>query len=183
MIRLAYEVGKYRKALADTVREGDTVLELGPHNGVSTRGYLEKAGKIVLVDKGRDCEDDLEKLAGENDNITFIREDARGFPGILKTLEHVESCHVFAIDLGGGRFPDTVFKVWATWSGVFKPRDTVIRNRGLIEFIEKAEITDTVDINVPDSGWLLEYGRATPYKLKKQLEEFSRYLDINEPLE
>ena len=183
MIGLAYDVKEYRRQLEKIVKPGDTVLEIGPHKGLSTKSYAKTAGKTILVDKGTDCLNELEKLQEENQNIHFICSDARGFDAIKLVLQEINQCDVFALDMGGGRYPDTVFKVWATWSGVFKPRDSIIRNRGLIELIKKAQLLDDTPVLNQDSGWLTDYGRSTPYKLKKQIEEFKYWIDIDEPLE
>ena len=184
MITVSYNVARYRSLLADTVREGDTVLEIGPHIGKSSKGYLGKAGKSVLVDKGVDCAQTLKELADEYEEVVFVCGDARDFETITLTLQHISECDVLAVDLGGGRFPDTVFKVWATWSGVFKPRDTVIRCRGLAEFLKRAKVKDeTLPDEFEDSGWLKEYGRKTPKQLRKQLDEFRYWVDINQPLD
>ena len=43
---------------------------------------------------------------------------------------------MLCVDLGGGYHPDTVFKVFFIWSSVLKPRVSLIRNRGLIDFIK-----------------------------------------------
>jgi len=179
VIRLSYDVQRYRRILSDTVQDGDTVLELGPHIGLSTDAYVEKAGKVVLVDKGRDCAGALGEYALEHDNVTFVAGDARGFNAVTLVLDHIRSCDVFAVDLGGGRFPDSVFKVWATWSGVFKPRDSIIRCRGLVEFLRRARADDdTIPCSFEDSGWLADYGRKTPHELRKQLEEFKHWVDL-----
>ena len=183
MIEVVYEVGRYRKLLGETVHEGDTVVEIGPHIGRSTDEYVLKAAKAVLIDKGRDCTSALQEYAGKHDNVAFVCGDARGFDALNLVLKHAESCDVLAVDLGGGRYPDTVFKVWGTWSGVLRPRDSVIRCRGLGEFIRRARVSDdTIPTDYTDSGWLEDYGRATPTKMKDQLEEFSDYLDIKKRL-
>jgi len=182
VIKLAYESENYRRVLSDVVQEGDVVLELGPHVGKSTTGYVDFADEIVLVDKGKDCFDRLSQMQKDFDDLVFVYGDVRGFDAIKLVLQHINECDVLAVDLGGGRFPDTVFKVWATWSGVFKPRDSVVRNRGLIEFIKKSSIEDGLRMGYSDSGWLNEYGRSTPYKLREQLKEFKHWVDIDEPI-
>jgi len=181
MIAVAYNVLKYRTILSKVVREGDTVVEIGPHRGRSTDSYRSKAGGVVLVDKGLDCASALQEYAGRHGNVVFVCGDARGFDTVSLVLQHIKSCDVLAVDLGGGRYPDTVFKVWATWSGVFKPRDSVIRCRGLGEFLRRSEILDdTIPKDFKDSGWLRDYGRAVPSKLREQLDEFKHWIDINE---
>lgn len=180
MITIAYNVHRYRALLADTVAEGDTVIEIGPHRCASTNLYVEKAGKVVLVDKGLDCADALKSYCEKHENTDYVMGDSRSFKAVKEVLEKTKKCDVFAVDLGGGRFPDTVFKVWATWSGIFSPRDSVIRCRGLAEFVRKAKVCDeTLPEQFKDSGWLTEYGRKTPYALKKQLDEFSHWVDVD----
>jgi len=184
MISIVYDVRRYRSLLAEAVREGDFVIEIGPHTGKSTLGYIEKAGKIILVDKGRDCEKDLRLFADSHEKVSFACADARGFEAVKEVLKETRKCDVFAVDMGGGRHVDTVFKVWATWSGIFKPRDSVIRNRELVEFLSRANIVDdSVKKEFDDDGWLATWGRETPYQLRKQLEEFSYWIDIDKPLD
>ncbi|MFH1056123.1 MAG: SAM-dependent methyltransferase [Candidatus Altiarchaeota archaeon] len=179
MISLTYEVGRYRRLLSETVREGDVVVEIGPHVGRSTDMYVGKASKVVLVDKGRDCAGALEKYSLKHNNVIFVLGDARGFDTLSLVLKHAKSCDVLAVDLGGGRYPDTVFKVWASWSGVMRPRYSIIRCRGLAEFVKRAKVADdTIPDSFKDSGWLQDYGRATPSKLKDQLREFEHWIEL-----
>jgi hypothetical protein len=180
VISIVYDVERYRRLLSETVGEGDVVVEIGPHVGKSTQAYLEKCGKAILVDKGLDCVRELSELADREPKAVFVCGDARGFDTVSLVLQHVESCDVLAVDLGGGRYPDSVFKVWGTWSGVLKPRDSIIRSRGLIEFVLRARVADdTVAGEFEDSGWLAEYGRGRPYALRKQLDEFRHWVDIS----
>ncbi|MBN2014024.1 MAG: SAM-dependent methyltransferase [Candidatus Altiarchaeota archaeon] len=179
MISIVYEVKAYRRLLAGIVREGDVVVELGPHTGKSTLSYIDKAKLAVVVDKGKQSEDFFKPLEERFPQLRFIRGDARIFPTVRRVMGFTRECDVLAVDLGGGRYPDTVFKVWAIWSGVFKPKNSVIRNRGLAEFLQRAEIADdSLRNSFKDDGWLSEWGRAMPYKLKKQLEEFKFWVDL-----
>jgi hypothetical protein len=179
MISLVYDVGRYRCLLSETVCGGDVVVEIGPHIGKSTDSYVARASKAILVDKGSDCRRDLMEYALEHGNVEFIFGDARDFATLELVRLHALSCDVLAVDLGGGRFPDTVFKVWGTWSGVFKPRDSIIRCRGLAEFIRKAKVSDdSLPSAFEDSGWLNMYGRGTPDEMKNQLDEFSHWVRI-----
>jgi hypothetical protein len=179
MIDVVYDVKAYRRLLAETVGDGQTVLEIGPHLGKSTDSYVEKAKLAVLVDKGTDGQTSLAEYAMEHENVEYVCGDARGFDAMSLVLKHISSCDVFAIDLGGGRYPDTVFKVWATWAGVFKPEKSVIRCRGLAEFLRRAKVRDdSLPVEFEDSGWLAEYGRKTPAQLRQQLDEFSHWVDV-----
>lgn len=179
MISVVYEAERYRQLLAQLVKEGDTVVEIGPHRCLATESYIGKAGKAVLVDKGTDCASALSEYANRHENVFYVCGDARDFATISLVQKHSSGCDVFAVDLGGGRFPDTVFKVWATWSGVLKPRHSLIRCRGLAEFLKRGQVRDdSIPKDFADSGWLTEYGRATPYKMRGQLDEFHHWVDV-----
>jgi len=182
MIALLYEVSKYRDFLAKKVKQGDVVIEIGPHVGAAARLYLNKASLAVLIDKGEQSEDAMKKLSETYENLRFIRADARRFGTVDSVRKLTRDCDVLAVDMGGGRFPDTVFKVWALWSGVFQPRHSVIRNRGLAEFLQKTKIEDdSLRRDFPEDGWLSVWGRATPSKLHEQMEEFRFYIDLDKP--
>jgi hypothetical protein len=181
VITVVYDVKAYRSLLSKTVREGDVVVEIGPHVGRSTDAYVGRARLAVLVDKGKDCAGALEEYAGARGNVEFVCGDARGFDTLSLVLKHAPSCDLLAVDLGGGRFPDTVFKVWGTWSGVLKPRDSVIRCRGLAEFLGRAKVADdTLPTKFRDAGWLAEYGRGLPSRMREQLAEFGHWVDLKE---
>ena len=180
MISIVYDVKKYRELLAKTVKEGDVVVEVGPHIGRSTLSYIERAKLAVAVDVGEQSVAAFRKLEKEFPHLRFVSGDARSFATMKEVVKITGRCDVLAVDLGGGRFPDTVFKVWAAWSGVFKPRDSVIRNRGLAEFLQRARIDDdSLKRAFSDDGWLSVWGRATPSKLKDQLGEFGFWIKVD----
>ncbi|RLI95499.1 MAG: SAM-dependent methyltransferase [Candidatus Altiarchaeales archaeon] len=179
MISIAYDVNIYREILGYRVRRNDIVIELGPHTGKSTLVYLPRTKLTIVVDKSNESKEHFSNILKNSENIRFVLGDVRSFETIINVLKISRECDVLAVDMGGGRYPDTVFKVWAIWSGIFKPRDSIIRNRGLAEFIQRAKIEDNSIIrNFEDSGWLSEYGRGIPYKLRKQLEEFKFWVEI-----
>lgn len=179
MIVVAYDVRRYREILNGMVEKGNTVIEIGPHIGGGTRLYTSKTNLTIAVDKSVQAEIAIIRLQKKFKNLKFIKGDARDFDTVKQVLKFTNNCDVLAVDMGGGRFPDTVFKVWALWSGVFKPRDSIIRNRGIGEFLQRARVEDkSIEIKFPDDGWLSTWGRATPYRLKKQMEEFRFWIDI-----
>jgi hypothetical protein len=181
MISILYDVKKYRKAIENMVTEGMVVIEIGPHTGESTSHYVKKASRTVAIDVSEQSRKAFNKLSESNPNLIFIKGDARRFETVKEALKHTRKCDVLAVDLGGGRFPDTVFKVWAVWSGVFKPKNSIIRNRGLAEFIQRAKVEDeSLKKDFSDNGWMSEWGRSVPSKLKDQLGEFSLWIDLEQ---
>jgi len=179
MISLVYKVERYRKLLSKEIKKGDIVIELGPHLGKSTLSYIDRTKLTVTVDKSSQSEKVFEEIKGSHPNLRFVKGDVRSFETVERVLELTRKCDFMAIDLGGGRFPDTVFKVWATWSGIFEPENSIIRNRGIAEFVQRAKVLDdSIKRSFEDDGWLSEWGRAMPYKLKKQLEEFKFWVDL-----
>ena len=178
MISVVYKSRQYRELLDKTVNIGDVVIEIGPHVGSATKLYCGRTKLTVAVDKGAQSEIAFRKLAEKYSNLFFLRDDARSFDAVKAVLEKTQSCDVLAVDIGGGRFADTVFKVWAVWSGVFRPSRSIIRNRGIAEFVQKAEVCDdSVQREFPDDGWLSVWGRTVPSRLKEQLGEFSFWID------
>lgn len=132
MIKLSYDIKNYRKDLLEIAGDGDTVIELGCHLGGTTK-LLENCN-VFAVDNSPEAVDVMNSL----DNVTFISGDVRLHDIIAEVFKKVQECDVLAIDLGGGYHPDTVFKVFYIWSSTFKPKHTVIRNRGILEFFNSA---------------------------------------------
>ena len=178
MIAILYVAGRYRDFLDETVPPGSVVIEIGPHVGKSTQRFVERTSRTIAVDIGEQAEKSMEKLSEKHPNLVFIRGDARSFDTVRKVMSITDRCDVLAVDLGGGRYPDTVYKVWAIWSGVFRPKDSVIRNRGLAEFVQTAQVLDdSLKRNFPDEGWMSVWGRTVPSKLKGQLDEFGYWVE------
>src|SRR3989338_4787023 len=179
MISIVYNAEKYRELLRKHVQKGDTVIEIGPHSGKSTLSYVSKSGLTIAIDIATQSKIAFKNILKENKNLIFIRGDARSFDTVKKVMEITKNCDLLAVDIGGGRYPDTVFKVWSVWSGIFKPKNSIVRNRGLGEFIKRAILKDEYfNVKFQDSGWLSEWGREIPSTLRKQLEEFKFWIDI-----
>lgn len=132
MIKLSYDIKNYRKDLTDLINADDTVIELGCHTGGTTRLIADKCN-VVAVDNSPEAVGEMKKLS-----VEFISGDVRLHEVLAQVFEITRKCDILAIDLGGGYHPDTVFKVFYIWSSTFKPTHTVIRNRGLLEFLNSA---------------------------------------------
>ena len=110
----------------------------------------------------------MKTVTDEYSNVEFIKADVR----LHETLEEVAlkikeigRCDVLSVDLGGGYHPDTTFKVFFIWSSTLKPRDTIIRNRGLLDFIHSASTDELIK---SEMGWLESSGNdGIPPRLKE----------------
>ena len=134
MIKLSYDVKKYRQDIMDLVKSDDIIIELGCHTGGTTR-LLPETCNIIAIDNSPEAADSMNKLT----HVNFINSDVRLHEVIAEVYKLTQSCDILAIDLGGGYHPDTVFKVFYIWSSTFKPKHTIIRNRGLLEFLNTAQ--------------------------------------------
>lgn len=132
MIKLSYDIKNYRNDLENLVKPGDTVIELGCHLGGTTR-LIAQDCHVIAIDNSPEAIDEMAQL-----DVDFISGDVRRHEVIAEAFKITQSCDVLAIDLGGGYHPDTVFKVFYIWSSTFKPKHTIIRNRGILEFFNSA---------------------------------------------
>ncbi|MBE6504191.1 MAG: SAM-dependent methyltransferase [Methanobrevibacter sp.] len=129
MIKLCYDVNDYRRQISEVLSDGDTVIELGCHTGNTSKVILENDVSLIAIDNSPEAKKEMDKL-----DLIFINADVRLHDTLSEVFNLIQGCDVLAIDLGGGYHPDTVFKVFYIWSSTFKPKHTVIRNRGLVEF-------------------------------------------------
>jgi len=133
MIKLSYDIKNYRNDLLELANSGDTVIELGCHLGGTTQ-LISSSCNVIAIDNSPEAVEKMEKL----ERVRFISGDVRKHDVIADVFKITQSCDILAIDLGGGYHPDTVFKVFYIWSSTFKPKHTIIRNRGLLEFLNTA---------------------------------------------
>ena len=171
MINVVYDIKVYRQVLKDIIREDDVVVELGCHVGNSTRiiSQLAPEGKIIALDKGTESKEKLEQLNKEvKTPIEFIQSDVRlheTLEEVAKKVSELGGCDVLSVDLGGGYHPDTTFKVFFIWSSTLKPRNTIIRNRGLLDFIHSSSTSELIR---SENGWLESCGDdGIPPRLKE----------------
>ena len=170
MIKIMYDIKVYREVLRNIIKKDDVVVELGCHVGNSTRTILDLSynGKTIALDNSPESVDIMESLAGSNPNLEYINADVRlheTLEGVAYKIKEMGGCDVLSIDLGGGYHPDTVFKVFFIWSSTLKPRDTIIRNRGLLDFIHSASSDELIK---SEMGWLESSGNdGIPPRLKE----------------
>lgn len=172
MIKIVYDIKVYREVLKDIIKADDVVVELGCHVGNSTKimSSLAPTGKIIALDKGSESPKSMKALINDHTNIQFLNGDVRLHETLEEVSNIIQECDVLSVDLGGGYHPDTTFKVFFIWSSTLKPRDTIIRNRGLLDFVKSASINEssTNEVIKSHSGWLESSGDdGIPPRLKE----------------
>ncbi len=165
MINLSYNICDYRKQILEILNDNDTVIELGCHVGNTSRLILENDVKLIALDNSPEAESQIIKI--NSPNLIFINKDVRLHETLLEVYKIIQRCDVLAIDLGGGYHPDTVFKVFYIWSSTFKPKHTIIRNRGLIEFYNS--VCEVSGDYKSDRGYLDSYNDSG---IPPQIREF-----------
>ena len=124
----------------------DNVVEIGCHIGTSTKiiSRLNQDGTVYAFDNSPESRQAMQNLGLDYRNIEFYYADVRKEEVLYDFAKRCDKIDVLCIDLGGGYHPDTVFKVFFIWSSVLKPRLTLIRNRGLIDFLNSSETSENI---------------------------------------
>jgi len=170
MIKIVYDIKVYMEVLRDIIQADDVVVELGCHVGNSTRiiSKLNNNGRIFALDNSPEAVKPMESLEKENPNLEFTRADVRlheTLETLAEKIRDVGRCDLLSVDLGGGYHPDTVFKVFFIWSSTLKPRNTIIRNRGLLDFVHSSSTDEVIRSR---EGWLESSGDdGIPPRLKE----------------
>lgn len=167
MIKIVYDINVYKENLKRIIQKNDVVVELGSHVGNSTRIIAELApdGKIIAIDNSPESLSHMEMVEKDYPNVKFIPGDARLHQTLEKVFKKIKKCDMLSVDLGGGYHPDTTFKVYFIWSSTLKPEKTIIRNRGLLDFVLTAETQEDIKSH---KGWLESSGDAgIPPRLKE----------------
>ena len=166
MIKLSYNIQDYRKQIMTTIKENNTVIELGCHIGNTSKLIIEKNVNLIALDNSPEAQKEISKI--ESKNFQFINNDVRLHETIMEVYKLIQKCDILCIDLGGGYHPDTVFKVFYIWSSTFKPKHTIIRNKGLIEFYNS--INDIKGDFKSQNGYLDSYNDSG---IPPQIKEFN----------
>jgi cephalosporin hydroxylase len=169
MIKLNYNIKLYRESLKKIIKPTDTVIELGCHVGGSSKIIAEilKEGELISLDNSPEAISKMEELENDYSNISFISGDVRRHEIIKEVCKITQNADVLSVDLGGGYHPDTVFKVYYIWSSTFKPRDSIIRNKGLIDFVNSARLEEDIS---SEKGYLDSYNNEG---IPPQIKEFN----------
>ena len=149
MISISYDRRQYQEDMIRYVESFDNVVELGCHVGSSTKilSKLCQDATVYAFDNSPESVDAMNNLGIEYNNIIFERVDVRDKQFLYDFVESHEKINVLCIDLGGGYHPDTVFKVFYLWSSLLKPRITLLRNRGLVDFINSSISSENIRSN------------------------------------
>ena len=153
MIHLSYDRRKYQEDMINNIRTFDNVVEIGCHIGTSTKiiSKLNQDGIVYAFDNSPESTEAMDNLGIEYNNIQFFNADVRNEEVLYDFSRRCEKIDVLCVDMGGGYHPDTVFKVFFIWSSVLKPRVSLIRNRGLIDFINSSTTNENIR---SDEGYL-----------------------------
>ncbi|AMK15112.1 Methyltransferase domain-containing protein [Methanobrevibacter olleyae] len=163
----------YRQDLNEVLEKTDVVVELGSHVGRSSELILYKlsTGSLISIDNSPEAIKPMERLSRYNNNFRFISGDVRLHETLEEVVKSIDRCDVLSIDLGGGYHPDTVFKVYYIWSSTLKPRDVLIRNQGLIDFVNSVDYDEEFESS---EGWLESCGNQG---IPPRIKEFSLWTD------
>ena len=168
MIKISYDIKVYRKILGNILNEKDKVIELGCHVGKTSRLIAEKVknGKLICLDNSPEAIIKMNNLKLIYPKLRFINGDVRLHETLKEVTEIMGKCDILAIDLGGGYHPDTVFKVYYIWASTLKPKHTIIRNKGLVDFVKTSETYEDISSK---EGWLESCGTDG---IPPQIDEF-----------
>ncbi len=170
MIKVVYDIKVYTQVLRDIIKKDDVIVELGCHVGNSTKiiADLSPEGSLISLDNSPEAVDAMKLVTDKYPTADFIKADVRlheTLEMVAQKIKKIGRCDVLSVDLGGGYHPDTTFKVFFIWSSTLKPRDTIIRNRGLLDFIHSASTDELVK---SEMGWLESSGNdGIPPNLKE----------------
>jgi 23S rRNA U2552 (ribose-2'-O)-methylase RlmE/FtsJ len=173
MIKIVYDIQVYRDNLEQIIRKKDLVVELGCHVGNSTRIIAKKAssGRVIAIDNSPEAVPKMESLTNDYPNVEFLKADVRLHETLEEVFKKIKKCDVLSVDLGGGYHPDTTFKVYFIWSSTLKPKTSIIRNRGLMDFVLSSQTEECIKSN---EGWLESSNDAG---IPPRLKEFKLWSD------
>lgn len=175
MIHLSYDRRQYQEDMIKNIKTFDNVVEIGCHIGTSTKiiSRLNQDGIVYAFDNSPESSKAMNNLGIEYSNVKFHNADVRNEEVLRDFVENCEAIDVLCVDMGGGYHPDTVFKVFFIWSSLLKPRVSLIRNRGLIDFVNSSTSTENIR---SEEGYLESSARDILPESLKELKRWSKKL-------
>jgi len=181
MIKISYDIDIYRKQLKEILKKEDIVVELGCHVGNTSAIIAKKVknGRLIALDNSPEAKHKMNELSNKYENLEFISGDVRLHNILEEVAKKTKECDVLTVDLGGGYHPDTVFKIYFIWASTLKPKITLIRNRGLIDFVRSSKTEEKIESK---EGWLKSCGDEGIPPQIKEFELWSSKLGKNNTL-
>ncbi|MDO5851873.1 MAG: class I SAM-dependent methyltransferase [Methanobacteriaceae archaeon] len=175
MIYVSYNLKQYQKYAYDIIKSKDNVVELGCHIGNTTKqiSRLAEDGTVYAYDNSPEAVKPMHKLQKHQQNIIFQKKDVRNPETLNNQLKYKDKINTLCIDLGGGYHPDTVFKVFFIWSSILKPENTILRNNGLLDFIQNTTYTEKTG---SQKGYLETSAKHVTTKSLNELKKYSNKL-------
>ena len=129
-VLIVEDVADYRAAIGEVVSEGDCVLEVGCHEGVTTRRVAQvvgEAGRVVGVDTSDICIERAKVAYDELANLRFHVGDARDI-SFLRKLSPDRDYDVVFLDISGSRDLETLIPLIESYEFALKPRLVVCKS-------------------------------------------------------
>lgn len=146
---VSFTTEEYREAVVQNVERQDICLEVGCHEGLTTRIISNRCGFVVGVDK----------------SATVVDLARRRYPGLrfeavdgfdisqLRALSPTGSFSKVFVDIGGVAELSTVMSLVCLYYGTFKDALIVVKSKRITSFIHDVELFQTtVHQQAPGKG-------------------------------
>eukprot|EP01063_Lacrimia_lanifica_P041691 TRINITY_DN9787_c0_g1_i1.p1 TRINITY_DN9787_c0_g1~~TRINITY_DN9787_c0_g1_i1.p1 ORF type:complete len:371 (+),score=132.57 TRINITY_DN9787_c0_g1_i1:79-1113(+) len=123
------DVADYRAAIPYIVKPGDCVLEVGCHEGVTTRRIAHQAGDsgvVIGVDTSDVCIERANCAYENQANLSFMVGDALNVSELNKLPPR--PFDVIFLDISGSRELETLIPVMNAYENALKPRTLVVKS-------------------------------------------------------
>ena len=124
------DVADYRAAISEVVKPGDVVLEVGCHEGITTRRIAQEVGSEGLVygiDTSNVCIERANTAYEALPNLHFAVADALHIPSLRK-LSPDRPFEVIFLDISGSRDLETLIPLMESYEFALKPRLIVCKS-------------------------------------------------------
>eukprot|EP01060_Flectonema_neradi_P011358 TRINITY_DN18450_c0_g1_i1.p1 TRINITY_DN18450_c0_g1~~TRINITY_DN18450_c0_g1_i1.p1 ORF type:complete len:332 (+),score=66.15 TRINITY_DN18450_c0_g1_i1:53-997(+) len=123
------DVADYRAVIPQVVKEGDCVLEVGCHEGVTTRRIAAKVGPtghVIGVDTGAASIELAKTGYKQYDNLEFHIGDALNISYLLKLTKR--KYDLVFLDISGSRDLETLIPLMESYEFALKPRQIIVKS-------------------------------------------------------